>query len=111
MLDRRECFIGVSAISTEGLLRDWRWLLGDRPYELLRGTAFGDLFLRDGTGRVLFLDTMQGALKPFARSERDLGVVLRDRLVRREVLLPRVVEELRKAGKRLQPGQCYSPDV
>jgi Domain of unknown function (DUF1851) len=111
MLDRRECFIDVSAISAEDLLRDWRWLIGDQPYELLHGTAFGDLFLRDGTGRVLFLDTMEGTLKPFAPSERDLDIVLGDRLVRRKILMPRVVEELREAGKHLGPGQCYSPDV
>jgi hypothetical protein len=111
VLDRRECFIDVAAVPAGELLGDWRWLVGDPEYAVVRATAFGDLFLRDPTGRVLLLDTMEGTLKPFAPSERDLDAALDDRLVRQKVLMPWLVEELREAGRHLGPGECYSPDV
>jgi hypothetical protein len=111
MLERRECFIDVSTISAGELLLDGSWLLGGQEYELLRATVFGDLFLRDSSGRVHFLDTTDGSLRPFAAPEQNGDVVLEDRLVRREILMPRLMEKLGKEGKHLGPGQCYSPDI
>lgn len=42
-------------------LEDWSWLIGDRTFEPVAASPFGDLFLRADDG-VWFLDMLEGSL-------------------------------------------------
>ena len=58
----------VAHLDVERLLHSWRWLCKERM-ALLARNAFGDLFLRDESGRVQLLDVTVGKLKEIAASE------------------------------------------
>ena len=73
-----EKWFDVTHLDVERLLHNWRWLCKG-PMVLLARNSFGDLFLRDETGRVLVLDVAGGKLKEIAESEgrfRELAVTL-----------------------------------
>jgi hypothetical protein len=111
MLSREDCFISISQFKPDDLLVDWRWLIGNQDYEVFRATALGDLFLRDPSGKILFLDMIGGSCRLAAESEQGFEELLNDREVRRNMLMARVVEAARDAGMLLGPGQCYSPNI
>ena len=52
---------------SERLLREWRWLC-PQPMTVIDRNAFGDLFLRDGSGRVHMLDVGSGQFLLIAES-------------------------------------------
>src|SRR4051812_4955162 len=107
MATRDDCFASVEGRTAGELLADWRWLIGPEAYEVLRVTAFGDLFLRDPMGQVHLLDTAWGRITRVGATEREWMQRLEDRGHRREWLLPFVVESLHRSGVFLKPGQCY----
>jgi hypothetical protein len=108
MAKREDCFATLEGRTADELLADWRWLIGPEAYEVLRVTAFGDLFLRDAKGRVHLLDTAWGAITLVGTTELEWVQRLDDRHQRREWLFPFVVESLHRTGVFLKPGQCYS---
>jgi hypothetical protein len=65
---RMKQWLAVDHLDVERLLADWRWLLPNR-LSLIARNAFGDLFLRDDTGAVLWLDVAIGKLTKVANSE------------------------------------------
>jgi hypothetical protein len=66
-LRRQRCF-AVNHLNVEKLVTDWRWLCPE-AVTLVAKNAFGDLFLRDQTGRVFQLDVAVGKLSKVADSE------------------------------------------
>ncbi len=46
-----ELTVGFSPDDGDALLSDWRWLVADDA-ELVLVSSLGDLFLRDGDGRI-----------------------------------------------------------
>ena len=58
----------VEQLSIDRLMEDWRWLC-PQPVSLIARSAFGDLFLCDGSGKVLKLDVSLGQLTEVAESE------------------------------------------
>src|ERR1022692_368071 len=66
----------------DSLLSDWRWLvLPDFTPVLM--TAFGDLFLRDQSGYIHFLDLMSGEFRQVAESQEEFKRLCEDRERRR----------------------------
>ena len=99
-------------IRTDGLpfdemLSDWRWLVSPDFTPVLM-TAFGDLFLRDKSGRVHFLDLMAGEFKPVAESQEEFDRLCDDRERRRSWFVGFLFTEVRKKLGDLSAGQCYS---
>lgn len=101
----------LTGINADSLLDDWRWLVGEPGYTVVRATAMGDLILKDPIGRFHLLDMIGGKVQPLAASEGELWAMVGDRRARKEVLLTHVVRGLREAGVTLGPGECYSPDL
>jgi hypothetical protein len=58
----------VDHLDVNRLLSEWRWLW-PQPVTLVARSAFGDLFLRDETGKVFKLDIAIGQMKKVASSE------------------------------------------
>ena len=58
----------VSDLEIERLLLHWRWLC-PQQVTLIDRNAYGDLFLRDEEGRMLWLDVANGSLSRIADSE------------------------------------------
>jgi hypothetical protein len=63
-------WFAVYHLDVERLLVDWRWLCKE-PMALVARNAFGDLFLRDGSGQVHQLDVAIGKLTKVAASEKE----------------------------------------
>jgi hypothetical protein len=84
----------------------WGWRLKE-PFRPVLFSALGDMFFARDAGDVWWLNTGSGELTRVAASveefQRLLGTSIAD-----EWLLPPLVEQLRTAGKLLQPGECYT---
>ena len=102
--------IKTEGVDFEGLLSDWRWLVGAdlRP---IVATAFGDLFLRGEFGRIYFLNAMIGELKVVADSEDAFERLCEDREQRRSLFLSSFLMEVRNLRGELAPGHCYSCEI
>ncbi len=70
-------------------------------------TAFGDLFLRDESGRIHFLDLMSGNFKQVAESQQQFDRLCEDREQRRTWFVGFLLTEVRKLRGELAAGQCY----
>jgi hypothetical protein len=68
-MDWKRLAIDVEGLDCNRLLSDWRWLVPEslRPFSL---TIFGDWFLEDSVGRVIFLDTVAATLSKIAPSQQ-----------------------------------------
>jgi len=99
--------INIGGLAFNSLLADWGWLIKPNLQPIMM-TAFGDLFLRDETGRVFFLDLKWGQLKQVAESEEEFGGLCEDREQRRVWFIGFLVMELRKLRGNLTARQCYS---
>ena len=94
----------------DSLLSDWRWLVSSDFTPVLL-TGFGDLFLRDRSGRIHFLDLMAGEFKPVAESPEEFDRLCDDREQRRSWFIGFLLTEVRKLHGELPGGQCYSCKV
>jgi hypothetical protein len=65
-----EAWFQVDELEVERLLSDWRWLCPSSA-TLLARNVFGELFLRDSTGAVLWLNTTTGKLSKVADSDEQ----------------------------------------
>ncbi len=63
-----ELWFPVEHLDVERLLSDWRWLV-PRHMTLIARNAFGDLFLRDDSGSVIWLGAAIGKATTVADSE------------------------------------------
>ncbi len=88
-------------------LEAWRWLVPQRVRPLVV-TAFGDLFLVEDSGAVMFLDTIGGKCESVASSTRQLKQKIQEPDLLDEWFMPGFLDELRQTGVMLSPGECYS---
>jgi hypothetical protein len=65
-----EKWFEVDGLETERLLSEWRWLCPSR-LSLVARNLFGELFLIDETGVVLWLNTTDGKLSKVANSKAE----------------------------------------
>ena len=70
----------VGDLDGERLLSDWRWLCPQKV-TLIARNAYGDLFLRDQSGRVFWLDVAGGTLLQVADSEEQFFALSADALL------------------------------
>lgn len=63
-----ELWFAIGDLDVERLLAEWRWLVPNLM-TLLARNAFGDLFLRDDSGAVVWLDIAIGKVTTVADSE------------------------------------------
>ena len=68
MSDWKPNWFVVEHLDAQRLLLEWRWLC-PKPITLVARNAFGDLFLRDESGEMYFLDVAGGHLTRIADSE------------------------------------------
>ena len=99
--------IRTEGLRIESLLSDWRWLVTPRFIPVVM-TSFGDLFLRNETGQIYFLNLMYGDFKQVAESDEDFERLCEDRGHRRIWLMSSLQLELRNLLGDLAAGQCYS---
>lgn len=66
----------VASLDVDRLLADWRWLCPD-PVSLIARNLFGDLFLRDAKGAILWLQVSTGELPEIAASEYEFRELLK----------------------------------
>jgi hypothetical protein len=99
--------IKIDGLPFDSLLSDWRWLVSPDFTPVLM-TVFGDLFLRDKSGRIHFLDLMSGEFKPVAESQEEFDRLCEDRERRRSWFVAFLFTEVRKRCGDLSAGQCYS---
>lgn len=88
-------------------LESWRWLVPQTVQPLVL-TAFGDLFLVNDSGAVLFLDTIDGKCHEVAASVQDWETKLGQPELLDEWFMPGFLSELHEAGAYLSQGECYS---
>lgn len=60
-------YFDVAHLSVEKLLREWRWLC-PQEVSIVARNVFGDLFLCDQAGKILWLDVASGGLSDVADS-------------------------------------------
>lgn len=99
--------IALDGLSSSELLEDWAWLC-EKPCELIAMTSFGDMFLRDETGGVHFLDLVSGKLSGIASSVTEFQQLVADKEKQRQRFLTDLLTEIERAGLGLSAGQCFS---
>jgi hypothetical protein len=87
-------------------LSDWSWFLGDgwTPWLV---SAVGDVFLINPAGEITRLDTGIADVETVAPTREAFETTIADPDILADWFLEPVVDELRKQGKVLEPGQCY----
>ena len=94
----------------DSLLEDWRWLVQPNFTPILM-TAFGDLFLRDVSGRIHFLDVMAGEFQLVADSEEEFNRLCENEEQREKWFCSGLLSEVRKLHGDLARGECFSCKV
>ncbi|HMV11136.1 MAG TPA: DUF1851 domain-containing protein [Cyclobacteriaceae bacterium] len=89
------------------LIRDWTWLTGTDKTPIMV-SSIGDLFLKDKTDRVFWLNTGNGTLTAVADAIEMFREKLQDQDVVNDWFLVDLIDALKTEGKRLKPGQVYS---
>jgi hypothetical protein len=102
-----EILFDVEHLSVERLLKEWRWLC-PQTVALLARSAFGDLYLRDESGRVLKLDVATSLIKEVADSESEFRKLASTKEKQEEWFATR--DELAAARRGLNPSenQCIA---
>ena len=98
-------YFAVGHLSVERLLQSWRWLCPQKV-TLVARTAFGDLFLQDDAGKILWLDVAIGRLTEIADSQEIFLAHIATEELRQRWFA--VNDELQGASRGMVPGpeQC-----
>ncbi len=99
--------IQTDGLPFDSLLSGWRWLVS-KDFTPVLMTAFGDLFLRDQSGRIHFLDLMCGEFTQVAQSSEEFERLCEAQGKRRSWFAGFLLIELRKLRGELAKGECYS---
>jgi hypothetical protein len=84
----------------------WSWLL-PQPFQPVMVSTFGDVFFQQGTQAVYWLNTGTAEITQVAESRAEFTELLKgDAYV--EWFLPNLVQQLKEAGKILEPDHCYT---
>jgi hypothetical protein len=106
MLDWNQLLIRTDTPDVSEMLRDWEWLIGTDKHPLVM-TKFGDWFLADPEGHVLWLDVMSGTCKQVAESVSEFGpMMIRTENLDHWFFLPWCYR-LHREGMIPGPGQCF----
>jgi hypothetical protein len=100
-----KAYLHVEHLSLERLLQEWRWLC-PQTLVLVARNAFGDLFVRNESGKILKLDVAIGQIREVAESETEFRKLASTEEKRQEWFAES--DELAASRKGLKPGanQC-----
>lgn len=102
----RQHLIEIAEDKAGALLDIWSWLLG-RDAKILAVTVFGDMFLVDATGRVSWLDTLEGKVTLVASTRDEWRLLAAKPEIVDEWFWPGFAESLGRSGVHLEASQCY----
>ena len=102
---RMELWFEVSGLETERLLSNWQWLCPS-GMSLVAKNVFGDLFLRDESGAIFWLNASVGKFDKVSTSEAEFREMAKTSEKRKEWFAEPEMVAYRKLG--LSPGasQC-----
>ncbi|MBS1994654.1 MAG: DUF1851 domain-containing protein [Cyanobacteria bacterium SZAS LIN-2] len=106
-MDLETLVIPFDASQADGLVEEWRWLIGAdrRPF---LATAMGDVFLVcPSDGAVSLLEPGPATLTPIAGSMDDFKALCSSEEFVKARFVPDVVTSLRESGLTLAPGQVF----
>jgi hypothetical protein len=104
------CF-DIDGISTERLLREWKWL-APGEFSLLAVNAFGDLFLQGAGGSSVHrLDVTGGTISLIASSRVEFLEVAKDADKKKDWLLEELAEHADRRGCSPGKGQCVGGKI
>jgi hypothetical protein len=101
-----ELTAGFERPAVNGLLADWRWLLGN-SMDLPVISSLGDMFLSDATGKVFWLDAGAGKRQQVAANHLEFTQLIQKPENADRWLVPSLVGDLITSGVGLSAGQCY----
>jgi hypothetical protein len=96
-------WFAVNHLDVERLLVEWRWLCKE-PMALVAKNAFGDLFLRDKSGQIHWLDVAIGKLTRIADSEKQFRELARSRDKQEEWFA--AADEKAAGARGLEPNEA-----
>ena len=96
-------------VKGEDALATWRWRVG-ADSEVVALSLSGDIFFRDGSGQIFWLDTGAGTVEHIASTEQTFWQVLADPARAKELLLQPVVESFLQDGS-FPIGKCLGYKV
>ena len=99
--------IPIDGFRSQELLEDWMWLL-QKPYTLIAMNNFGDMFLRDESGRIVFLELASGEVTNVAGSTVEFQRLAAEKENQRCWFMTTLLSDLERAGMTLADGQCFS---
>ncbi|HWN09129.1 MAG TPA: MbtH family NRPS accessory protein [Pyrinomonadaceae bacterium] len=97
-------FVELGADSTDHLLDDWRWKVGDEA-AIFRVTVFGDVFTQTPDGHIYLLDTGRGNYVEAAEDAKKWAELVE---IRPDWFRWNTLQELRSLGVELPPGKVFS---
>ena len=100
----------VDHLETERLLSEWRWLCPSKVF-LVGRNAFGELFLSDKSGTVLWLNTTTGRLDKVADSESQFRDMAETAEKRAEWFAEPEMTSYAKLGLKPNSSQCIGFSV
>jgi hypothetical protein len=102
--------IPIDDFSSEELLDDWMWLLGESR-TVIAMNNFGDMFLRANDGRIVLVNVTWGTLETLAPSPDEIERLTRDQENQMDWFLTDFLTdfltEIEQAGLSLAKGQCF----
>jgi hypothetical protein len=101
-----EFLLPTETLDLPRLSQLWSWLVPP-DHRVIALSAFGDGFFEDPAGAVHMVDTMEGEIRPVARSRDEFLRRAAERAFADEVLLADWVRILRERGIGIAKGQCY----
>lgn len=96
-----------SKIDLLAISEAWNWLINEEK-EIIFVTCFGDLFLTDNNGEVLWLDTSSGNLKIIASDLNEFQKELSNTENFENWFLTNLFSQLKDANILLSENQVYS---
>jgi hypothetical protein len=84
----------------------WSWLLAS-SYKPIQLSFFGDWFLVNDDGQILFLDVLEGSVEKISDSQEQLDAMLNEEDWQDRLLLTGFVIAMQRRGAHRATGMCY----
>lgn len=104
---REDLIVALDGIDRQALLEFWSWLIPGSIHPWF-ATALGDLYLVGPDTEIVWLDVGLGQLQTVAANEDEFQQLVADPDNYSLWFGAVLVDSLRRAGKLLKPGECYS---
>lgn len=99
-------FILSSEEDVISALEAWNWLPLTH-LSVCAVSAFGEVFFRNETGKIIQLDTIKGSLSKVSDSTSDFVAQIKLEDVQDKLLLAGFIFSMRNNGSHLEKGECY----